>query len=285
MLLLTEEQKRSYDADGFVLLDNVFTTEEVDEISAAYDSVFARALEANSQMEGTWSGDWQRKGMPQGRGFTVHSIHNLQYHDAVFLRLLTHRKLLDACSDVMNTENILLHHTKAHVKPPGRGSPYPMHQDYHYFPFRHDSMVAVFIHLDDSDISNGCLAVYPGSHRQGPQTDCSSDPGYHHVDQTKFPLASASPLQARRGQVLIFSYLLVHGSYANLSERARRMLLIQVRFCVDPLMAAEDEPLKAMHVSPSQGLCLRGANRRAETDIRRRHLQSSQVQEYEKDAQ
>ena len=46
--------------------------------------------------------------------------------------------------------------------------------------------------------------------------------------QTKFPLEAASPLEAGRGQVLIFSYLLVHGSYANLSERARRMLLIQV---------------------------------------------------------
>ena len=42
MLLLTEEQKRSYAADGFVLLDNVFTGEEVDEISSAYDAVFDR---------------------------------------------------------------------------------------------------------------------------------------------------------------------------------------------------------------------------------------------------
>ena len=42
MLLLTEEQKRSYATNGYVLLDNVFTSEEVDEISSAYDSVFAR---------------------------------------------------------------------------------------------------------------------------------------------------------------------------------------------------------------------------------------------------
>ena len=48
------------------------------------------------------------------------------------------------------------------------------------------------------------------------------------VFQTQFPLSGASPLEGRRGQVLIFSYLLIHGSYSNLSDRARRMLLIQV---------------------------------------------------------
>ena len=48
------------------------------------------------------------------------------------------------------------------------------------------------------------------------------------VLQGAFPLSKATPLEARRGQVLIFSYLLVHGSYPNLSDRARRMLLIQV---------------------------------------------------------
>lgn len=36
-------------------------------------------------------------------------------------------------------------------------------QDYHYFPYKNDSMVAVFIHLDDTDSDNGGLAIYPGT--------------------------------------------------------------------------------------------------------------------------
>ena len=71
----------------------------------------------------------------------------------------------------MGTEDILLHHTKAHLKPPGTGAPFPMHQDYGYFPFKNDSMVAAFVHLDDSDPNNGGLAVYPGSHKHGPLED------------------------------------------------------------------------------------------------------------------
>ena len=42
-------------------------------------------------------------------------------------------------------------------------------QDYHYFPYKHHSMMAIFVHLDDTDPSNGGLGVFPGSHLKGPQ--------------------------------------------------------------------------------------------------------------------
>lgn len=58
----------------------------------------------------------------------VKSIHGLQMYSAAFTRLLLNKKMLDACEDIMETPNILLHHTKAHLKPPGSGSPFPMHQ-------------------------------------------------------------------------------------------------------------------------------------------------------------
>jgi len=34
-------------------------------------------------------------------------------------------------------------------------------------------MVAIFIHLDDTDVENGGLAVFPGSHKKGPLQDKS----------------------------------------------------------------------------------------------------------------
>ena len=52
---------------------------------------------------------------------------------------------------------------------------------------------------------------------------------HHYVDQTKWSLDAARPVTAQAGDVLVFSYLLVHGSYVNISDRERRMFLIQVR--------------------------------------------------------
>lgn len=60
--------------------------------------------------------------------FQVKGIHNLQYHHAIFSNFLFNKNLLDALEDIMDTENIVLHHTKAHYKPPDKGAAYPMHQ-------------------------------------------------------------------------------------------------------------------------------------------------------------
>lgn len=185
------------------------------------------------------------------------AIHNLQMHSAAFTGVITHPKLLDAVGDLLDTEDILLHHTKAHIKPPENGAPYLMHQDYPYFPFKNHTMLAVFLHLDDTTPENGGLAVYPGSHKLGPLADHGhvdkDGEAYHWVDQDRFPLSGATPVEAKKGELVIFSYLLLHGSYLNLSERSRRMFLIQLR-------AADDEPTRICHQSPCQNLVLRGKN-------------------------
>jgi len=258
---LTEANKEFYKENGYILLDNVFTEEEIDECCKEYDALFQEKQSLKSNMEATWAGSW-REG--KDNNTSVLSIHNLQCHSDVFSRMLLNKNLLDSLEDLMGTPDILLHHTKAHIKPPLQGSSFPMHQDYHYFPFKNDSMVAVFIHLDDTEVINGGLGIFPGSHKLGPQENKSDVPTHFYVDQEKFPLEKAVPVAAKKGQVVVFSYLLVHGSYPNMSDKSRRMLLFQ-------MMAAEDEPLKEMHISPCHGMVLRGRNTKRDADLNRRH--------------
>ncbi|XP_076057463.1 phytanoyl-CoA dioxygenase, peroxisomal-like [Oratosquilla oratoria] len=257
MKFLKEDQKRFYNEQGYLVLD-LLSEEEIQELSDEYDRVFN--LRKHENTEATWQGDWKK----ENKKMEVKSIHGMQMFSDAYTRLLLNKKLLDACEDIMDTSNILLHHTKAHLKPPGTGSPFPMHQDYHYFPFEKDSMIAVFISLDASNTSNGGLCVYPGSHLLGPQEDKGTQSGWHYCDQTKFPIEKATPLALTRGQVVVFSYLLVHGSYTNASDGVRRMHLIQ-------LMSAEDKPLKDMHNSLCQGMVLRGENVHRKADISKRH--------------
>ena len=60
------------------------------------------------------------------------------------------------------------------------------------------------------------------------------------MDQTKWALEAATPVTAKAGDVLVFSYLLVHGSFVNMSDRERRMFLLQVA-------AGEDVPTTNIH--------------------------------------
>lgn len=255
---LTPEQKQFWEENGYIKLSNVYSAKEMNEILDCYDDLFERKQRENPNMEASWGGADMKK-EAGNISYSVKSIHNLQMHDGVFTRLVTHPNLLDALEDIMGTRDIMLHHTKAHIKPPEKGAPYLMHQDYHYFPHKKHSMLAVFLHLDDTTPENGGLAVYPGSHKLGPLEDYGSqyaDPRgeqYHYANPKEYPLSNAVPVSASRGDLIIFSYLLLHGSYLNLSDRSRRMFLLQVR-------AADDEPTKDIHNSPCQGLMLRGKN-------------------------
>lgn len=108
----------------------------------------------------------------------------------------------------------------------------PCLQDYPYFPYKNHSMCAVFLHMDDTTPENGGLCVYPGSHKLGPlpaQKTVANGLSYYWCDPKQFPIDGATPITAKKGEVVIFSYLLLHGSYLNLSDRVRRMFLVQVR--------------------------------------------------------
>ncbi|ODM99847.1 Phytanoyl-CoA dioxygenase, peroxisomal [Orchesella cincta] len=259
---LTFDQKEFYKKNGYILLDNIFTNGEIDEISDTCDKVFDLKKVQNSNMEATWEGSWRTSESHATNEKSVLSIHNLQCHSSAFTNTLVNKNLVDAVADIIGSPNVLLHHSKAHVKPPEKGTSYPTHQDYHYFPYKNHSPVAAFIHLDDSDQENGGLCVFPGSHLLGPLQDKSDAHSHHYVDQEQFPIEKATPVHAKKGQVLIFSYLLVHASYPNVSTRRRRMLLIQ-------MMAAEDKPTKQVHISPCHGMVLRGQNVDCRADINR----------------
>ncbi|KAJ1527014.1 hypothetical protein ONE63_008558 [Megalurothrips usitatus] len=263
-LFLTQQDVDFWKENGYVKF-RLYSDKEMDAICKEYDYLFK--LKENSGMEAAWIGDDMIKAT-KGKEVSVQSVHNLQMHSATFTKILTDDRLLDALQDVMGTEHIALHHTKAHNKPPKRGAPYLMHQDYLYFPYKNDSMVAVFLNIDNSDPENGGLCVYPGSHKLGPLPDHGykadgKDADFHWADPAKYPIEGATPIVAKRGEVVIFSYLLLHGSYVNNSERTRRMFLAQI-------MAADDEPLKDLHKSPAQGLMLRGFNPKRDATMEKR---------------
>ena len=230
---LTFEQIEFYKSNGYILLPGLLSADDLREVSEEYDALFGRKKAESGKLEAMWTGDWSQD---QDKTKTsVLSIHNLQLHSAVFTKLLLHEdmmasvlELMEACVDTKvsstvsakhcqychhqsESTSVVLHHTKAHLKPAREGAPFPTHQDYHYFPYRHHSMMAIFVHLDDTEPSNGGLAIFPGSHHQGPQQDVSTSPAHHYVDQARWPLSAATPVHAKAGDVLIFSYLLVHG--------------------------------------------------------------------------
>src|SRR5438067_4447274 len=255
-------------AQGFVLVRGVFDRQTIARMRAEADAMLERVAAAGKNVEAMWQGSWRGQllgkresgdSIASGRvaemAATVSSIHNVQYHSAYFMRVIMDERLTGVVAQLIG-DDVQLHHTKYHVKPPTVGAPFPMHQDYPYFPHESHTMLAAAIHIDAADVENGCLCIVPGSNRLGPlphQTD-----GHHFLPLDEWPLDRAVPCDANAGDVLILNYLTVHGSYVNRSTRPRRLLLVQMR---SPL----DRPSTREHLSPGQGTMLRGVNPRGLT--------------------
>lgn len=71
---LTEAQKEFYKENGYIQLSNIFTPEEVEEISQAYDSVFERKKKQEFNMQAGWEGNWLQNGNEQKERKTVNKF-------------------------------------------------------------------------------------------------------------------------------------------------------------------------------------------------------------------
>jgi ectoine hydroxylase-related dioxygenase (phytanoyl-CoA dioxygenase family) len=231
-----------YSEHGYVLVRSIFDEDEVEAMRGAIDGILERVAATEHDRSHTWAGVDQSL---QLKGF-----HDLTYHDGVFTRMVAHPRLVAVLNQLIGP-NVQLHHTKMLVKPPEQGAPFPMHQDYPYFPHERHSVLAASVHLDDTDEENGCLYVVPRSQRLGP-LEARGD-----SKTLNYTLESGVACPAAVGDVLFFNYLTIHGSGVNRSTRTRRNVLFQYRDPADPPLLRDGVE---EHVDWGAGMIVAGSN-------------------------
>jgi ectoine hydroxylase-related dioxygenase (phytanoyl-CoA dioxygenase family) len=244
--------KAHFDEQGYVLVSDAITGETLEQARAEVDAMMQRCRAAGRRLEAHWRGTWRDSVKVEGdrQARSVLSIHRVHEHSAFLARLLFDHRLLDPVVAIIGS-NIQLHHTLMHAKPPREGAAFPMHQDYDYFPHRLNTMLAATLYLDDAGPENGCFCVMPGSHRRGYIPHVHD--GSHHLPTDQFPIEAGTPVPMKAGDLLIFSYLTIHGSTPNISDCWRRMLLFEFR---SPLDSRTTDPEGAV----GRGLIVRGVH-------------------------
>jgi ectoine hydroxylase-related dioxygenase (phytanoyl-CoA dioxygenase family) len=244
--MLTSQQLDFYHDNGYVLVKGLLSRDEAADLRRECHELAAR-LSAHQNIEATWGS--ARAAVAEAKNTSILHCHNVQFYSAAFTRLLVNDRFTSIAADIIGSQNVQLHHTKMFIKPPEKGSPFPMHQDVPYFPHDRHSMIAAICHFDAAPIEKGCVRVVPGSHKLGPLEH--NPEGGWHLPFSQYPIESAVPCEAEPGDVLYFSYLTIHGSGINVSNEARTTVLVQMR---DP----EDPPTIKTHESRGQGMMLRG---------------------------
>ena len=145
-------------------------------------------------------------------------------------------------------------HDQIFSKPAHHGGIVAWHQDYSYWtrtqPMQH---LSCWIGLDDSTRDNGCVHYVPGSQRwnllpvTGLANDMKAIESVLSAEQKeKFrPVA----IELKKGEASFHHPLMVHGSFANSTERPRRATVINV-FRDGVLSASDNEPLAGVPAIP-----------------------------------
>ena len=125
-------------------------------------------------------------------------ISNPQYYSAVWGCIIHHPGLVGTLQSLMG-ENIVWHHTILHGKPPERGTPFPMHQDYPFYPHDGPNFVDCLLHLDHTPIDNGCASSSGQSpswairtHHRWPYASLSAS---QHIFRIYYPRRRFQPQQ------------------------------------------------------------------------------------------
>ncbi len=237
---LSIDQITFFKTKGYLRLPAIFSPEMLTEMEKDHSWM----NEHWATKDQGWTGDWRKKIMDQKTeaASKLHCMHDLHLIAGSWNRALNHPPLIEAMVDLLG-ENVELHHSTMHSKPPGTGHPFPMHQDWAFYPHQNDRYVDVLVHLDDTCHDNGEIRFVEASHLQGPidhiVRDSKGTPCTPHLPVEDFPLAESVAVPAKRGDVVLFNINTIHGSHVNTTAAIRRLVRIGYRAAENQQLAGQ----------------------------------------------
>lgn len=148
-----------------------------------------------------------------------------------FLDLARDPEIVELVADAIG-ENIILWGCQVFCKPGGDGLETPWHQDGHYWPVRPLATCTVWLALDPSTRTNGCLRVIPGSHASRTllnhmREDRTDVVLTEKIDDPTFDESKAVDIELQPGQMSLHDVYMIHGANANRSPQRRAGVAIR----------------------------------------------------------
>ena len=237
---LTEDERRSYDEDGYLVRPRVFGGDDLRELRHASERVVADLVAHSSGRSldmGSYVFEIEKarhtviKWEADARD-TVLGVEPVAHLHPAIEKYAHDPRLTEPMRDAIAADEVCLYTEKLNVKRARVGGPVVLHQDYPYWADVADDATRIataLVFLDDANRTNGGLEVAPGSHRLGLQpgkaTDDPHDFGRFETDPECFDTDGLVSLDVAAGGVVFLGPFLVHRSEPNPSDADRRALL------------------------------------------------------------
>jgi phytanoyl-CoA hydroxylase len=213
--VITDTHRKEMFEDGYTLLENVFTTDEMDNIATRIEAMQAAHQEAIRASGGT-------EVISRASEITF-TTHLAEQDDTI--RAFVMRPEFVAITSQLLGPNIDLYWNQAVFKMPEGKKEFPWHQDDGYTLVTPSPYLTLWLALNDATIENGCVSVLPGGYKTGIRDHYYSDLGYICHDPNDPDQGVPVPVKA--GSIAAFWSLTPHKSGPNLSQSPRKAYVIQ----------------------------------------------------------
>ena len=246
--VLTSDQLRSYQRDGYLFPIRVMTEDQAAELRAAIDEHLNNQLRSERyeltdpvvirrvDRQGTSILEYDEEDASTVPT-TLPFLFNLWKYDERFRAAGRNQVLARIAAQILGSSDLLLMEDNAVVKNPHTGV-LSWHQDYSYWPLASPAIATAWVALDHISVDNGGMQVVPGSHRWGEYLPVSfgdssalmgdERPGVPELTQD--PAADGYPVisyELGPGECGFHDPLLWHSSSPNSSDRPRVAFILR----------------------------------------------------------
>lgn len=223
--ILTTEQQKSFEEDGFCILKNVIPQDLIERLQEDCQK-FMNEKDEEMGRKGVEMDEINHKGR---RYFIA-----LRYKDSKAMQDLIFSQQLEEITKKILGEDVFLFLEQFVVKGADKRTRFSWHQDSGYLDFEHRPYLSIWCPLDDVTEENGTVYLLPYKdagvkdridHKL--DTDTNDKVGY-------FGDNPGVPAVVKAGDVALFSSTCFHKSGPNLTDKPRRVLLLQ--YSAEPIL-------------------------------------------------
>ncbi len=231
---LTAEQVAFYETEGYLVLPHLLTAEDMapaqqammDKVEEIAQALLTKGLITDAHPDAPFETRLAR--LFEGLSDQDFLEYGRSWRDRRlgYYHLMANPKILDAVESLIGGELFAnpVYNTRPKVPGVAAGA-VPWHQDKSYWPDANaNPVITVWIPLVDADLVNGCLHIWPRTHKKRVlsfHNETYSGTGYTEIDDRHLKKIEAVPLPLKAGGAILFNDRCVHMSTPNNSQGVR----------------------------------------------------------------
>jgi len=250
-MLLSDMQVDSFIGSGYLVLENWVTKKECDQLKVRMDEIlehFSKEEQKHRSVFSTISKDhhsdqyfldsatkislfYEKEALSKDGELTYplsqsinkvgHALHEL---DPVFKNFSSQEKILGLCKRLADFTVPYCIQSMYIFKQANIGGEVVCHQDSTFIHTRSGKLIGMWVALEDANQHNGCLWGIPGIYKGEPRSRLLRNGNKLHTeynDKSPFDLQNLTPIEVKKGSMVVFNGLFPHLSYENRSMDSR----------------------------------------------------------------